>query len=110
MINNHMTTIRHSMAEICCEISDRTGIPVLHIYSKKKDMQTAWARAAVFYYCREQGFSYPQIAKAFGLHHTSAIYGVKAHEQRVAKGKVDEFGNVIRAHGTDAQVRAEGQA
>jgi chromosomal replication initiation ATPase DnaA len=33
---------------------------------------------------REQGFSYPQIGNFWGRHHTTIIYGVKVHCERMS--------------------------
>ena len=49
----------------------------------------AWPRQVGIYFCREMfGLPLPKIAKAFCIHHTTAIFAVKAVKERIAADPV----------------------
>lgn len=56
-----------------------------HMRSARRHRRLSWPRHMVFaHLSREFGLSLSQIGRLFGLHHTSVLHGIRAHEVRMA--------------------------
>jgi len=87
-----------TLKDIVARVVQESGVPALIIYSPRQKREEAWARAAIYYHAHRQGFSFPQIGQRLGRDHTSVLYGLRAHEKRLAAGMVTEYGRIIKAN------------
>jgi hypothetical protein len=62
---------------IVATVADETGVPRDQIRSRSRLGSASRARHEVWRRLREVGWSYPAIGAAFGVDHTSVMYGVK---------------------------------
>lgn len=70
--------------EIAGVVSDRYGVSVQQILSRRRTRQVALPRQIAMYLCRQLlGASYPRIGDLFGRDHTTALHGVRAISARL---------------------------
>jgi chromosomal replication initiation ATPase DnaA len=63
--------------------SARHRVPVKEIVGRLKRKPIAHARQHAMWLLRQDGYSYPEIGRAFGhADHTSAFWGVRSHAKR----------------------------
>lgn len=63
--------------------SARHGIPAKEILGRRKLKPIAHARQHAMWLLRQDGYSYPEIGRAFGhKDHTGAFWGVREHAKR----------------------------
>lgn len=59
------------------------GVSQAELLSPTRRRKIAHARQHAMWLLRQEGYSYPQIGRAFGgRDHTTALHGVRAHEAR----------------------------
>lgn len=60
------------------------GVTVVDLRSPRRDIETVWARQAVYYWARRQTpLSLPQIGRLMGgRDHTTVMYGLAKYQQR----------------------------
>jgi chromosomal replication initiator protein len=69
--------------QIIEDVAKRHGLTVGQILSRSQARRIARPRQEAMALLREAGrWSWPQIGAVFGLHHTTAIEGVRAHYAR----------------------------
>lgn len=69
-------------AEVCAKYSARS----VDFFSRRRFRSVAWARQEYCYRARhETTASYPEIARLLGWDHSSAMYAVRRHEERMKK-------------------------
>lgn len=67
------------------EIAAERGLSAKEILTEKPGREPiAEARQEAYWRLRQRNNSYPKIARWAGRHHTSIMFGVRAHEQRMA--------------------------
>lgn len=75
--------IHSIIAEVCAKHRITWG----QLVSNRRSPTYSWPRQEVYWRAhKETALSYPEIGAALGRDHTTVIYGVKAHERRVAGG------------------------
>lgn len=79
-----------SMRSITEEVSRARGISIAMMHGDNRHRPAVYARQEAWWRIRvELGYSYPRIAKAFDKDHSTIVYGVRRHEERMreaAKG------------------------
>lgn len=64
----------------------RQGVTVAQLMGDNRHVPVVLARQEAWWRIwREHGYSYPRIAKLFGKDHTTVMYGVKKHIERVGE-------------------------
>lgn len=66
--------------EITNMCADLFGVPAAEIMGRKRLRHIVYARYALYTALRHRGWTFPQIGKFFGRHHTSVIHGVEVAE------------------------------
>lgn len=83
------------MKDIVKKASEATKIPVEVIIGPSRKKKLAQIRHAIYFVCREQGYSFPRIGAAVGgRDHTTIIHGVKQAAILIERNK--DFGDLIR--------------
>lgn len=73
------------IADIVAVVSDTVGVPVEKIMGHCRIKRYANARQIAFLIAREQGYSFPDIARATGRDHTTVIFGVRAIVEKATR-------------------------
>lgn len=81
-----MTKVRAvKMRDILIEVSEKHGVNAVDIKGSTRNRRVVRARHEAFWRCRrETANSFPAIGRFFHRDHTTVIYGVRAHEARMA--------------------------
>lgn len=75
-----------SMASVLATVSRFTGISQAEIAGPHRNVDIAFARQAVMYWCaRRTNRSYPEIGRFLNRDHTSVLHGVDAYVEKRAK-------------------------
>jgi chromosomal replication initiation ATPase DnaA len=89
------TDVADPLHKIMAEVSEETGIPIMHLRGPRRNAPLAKARAYGWWRSREEtGASLPQIARVWHRDHTTVIHGIRMHEKRLAEAW-DAFGKLI---------------
>lgn len=72
---------RMSVRAIAAQVSAETGVPVSHIYGRRRLPHIVRARWAVWAKARAQGLSLTQIGHATGHDHTTVLHGLRRMEE-----------------------------
>lgn len=68
------------------QASARHRVPEVDILGRRRLKPIAHARQYAMWLLREEGYSYPEIGRAFGhKDHTGALWGVRKHQSRLAE-------------------------
>lgn len=83
LIDNVMrrATIRDIARSICLQ----KGKSVASVLGPSRKPEDCRIREIICYIAREKGFSYPQIGRAIGRHHTSVLHAVANERKRRAE-------------------------
>lgn len=65
----------NGIEELQLRVAQHYGLKVSELRSGRKSEMVA-ARSMAFLLCRNRGFSYPQIGRAFECHHTTVVVAV----------------------------------
>lgn len=91
-----------SMREIARDTAEARGVSLDDLMSRNKCKRFAHARQQamwlMFAQSRSDGshrFSIPQIGAFFGMDHTSALYGIKAHAEREGVTYIGRSGGAV---------------
>ena len=71
------------MMTIVQEVAAQTGVTVADIMGPGRTRLVAEARQAAMYFCRQEGFSLPQIGRRFKRDHTTVHHNIRAVEERI---------------------------
>lgn len=72
--------------EIAQAVSERYGLSVQQLLSRRRTKQVALPRQVAMYLCRRLlDASYPRIGDLFGRDHTTALHGVRVISTRIAR-------------------------
>lgn len=75
---------RARVRDVLARVALEEGLPVSLLLTKTRRRVVAWPRQRVFYEAKREGRSYPEIARVFGMDHTTVLYGVRAYAARMA--------------------------
>ena len=78
---------RPRMRDVAALVAERHGLSLAELKGPSATRRIAWPRQEAYALIRKHcpNISYPQIGQFFGgRDHTTVIYGVRAHEARVA--------------------------
>lgn len=91
-------------------VSAAADIPVSEIRSESRCRGPSRARQQVMWWLCKQGYSFPQVGRAFNRDHTTAIYAMRAVDDRIAAGggvTIHRIGKGVhsRSTGSRANIR-----
>lgn len=69
----HLESMQDALISAC----DRTGLAPERILGSSRDAETVRARRLLAHDLRKMGYSYPEIGRFMGRHHTTIIHLVK---------------------------------
>ena len=69
--------------EAVLDAAAKHGVTTADIYGRSRTRAIARARHAAMQQLRSEGFSYPEIADALGVHHSSVMYACRAKPRTV---------------------------
>lgn len=67
---------------VVADIAARNGLSPGEIMQRTRAPRISHARHEAMHALRQRGWSYPQIARVWGMDHTTALYGVRAFQRR----------------------------
>lgn len=84
--SQHLT--RAAFMEAVTAVCALTNVHHRDLLGMRRLRPMVYARQHVMWLLRGRGYSFPQIAERFGMHHTSVMWGVAQHEKRLAEAAV----------------------
>ena len=76
---HHFETPRQRMFRMIDEVASEHGLVADEVMFGKRKREYVRARAHVWDRMRREGITYVQIARLFGMDHTTVIHGVRRH-------------------------------
>ena len=77
------------MADIAAEVAQANGLTLAELKSRNRAQRIAWPRQEAMAKIQQTGrYTLTQIARYFGLDHTTVLYGVRQYEARAAGVKI----------------------
>lgn len=89
-IDSVLETLRvRDLLDLVAHIAARRGVPVDQLCGLGRTQSVSRARQETWWRLRhhpERSYSFEEIARIFGRHHTTVIAGVAAHARRLERG------------------------
>jgi chromosomal replication initiation ATPase DnaA len=81
---------RLRMSLIIQAVCDETGVPDHEILGRGRVKEIARARQYAMWKCRQQGYSFPEIARVFDRDHTTIVHGCRVIDGIISRNKAQE--------------------